>query len=61
MRWPACSFFGVFDGHGGITVSDFLRDQLHTLIVADSNFPRNPRLAIKNGCALAERMCLDKL
>ena len=27
--WPKCSFFGVYDGHGGAGCADFLRDQLH--------------------------------
>ena len=27
--WPNCSFFGIFDGHGGNTCADFLRDNLH--------------------------------
>jgi protein phosphatase 2C family protein 2/3 len=27
--WPKCSFFGVFDGHGGASCADFLRDNLH--------------------------------
>lgn len=24
--WPNCSFFGVYDGHGGSACADFLRD-----------------------------------
>ena len=28
-NWPKCSFFGVFDGHGGASCADFLRDNLH--------------------------------
>ena len=28
-RWPKCSFFAIFDGHGGHTCADFLRDNLH--------------------------------
>lgn len=27
--WPKCSFFGVYDGHGGASCADFLRDNLH--------------------------------
>jgi serine/threonine protein phosphatase PrpC len=27
--WPKCSFFGVYDGHGGNVCADFLRDYLH--------------------------------
>jgi serine/threonine protein phosphatase PrpC len=28
-QWPKCSFFGVYDGHGGNVCADFLRDYLH--------------------------------
>lgn len=28
-QWPKCSFFGVYDGHGGVNCADFLRDNLH--------------------------------
>lgn len=28
-EWPKCSFFGVYDGHGGVNCADFLRDNLH--------------------------------
>ncbi len=29
LPWPVCSFFGVYDGHGGTACADFLRDNLH--------------------------------
>jgi len=35
-NWPKCSFFGVFDGHGGNTCADFLRDNLHQFIIKDA-------------------------
>ena len=28
-NWPKCSFFGIYDGHGGALCADFLRDNLH--------------------------------
>ena len=28
-EWPKCSFFGIYDGHGGHICADFLRDYLH--------------------------------
>jgi hypothetical protein len=31
-EWPACSFFAVYDGHGGTTCADFLRDNLHQYV-----------------------------
>jgi protein phosphatase 2C family protein 2/3 len=42
-EWPRCSFFAVYDGHGGAACADYLRDQLHQLIVRDDNFPQNPK------------------
>ncbi len=30
--WPKCSFFGVYDGHGGSGCADFLRDNLHKYV-----------------------------
>ena len=53
-NWPKISFFGVFDGHGGHSWPDFLRDYLHTFIVKDQSFPQFPKIAIKNGFKEAE-------
>ena len=33
QTWPKCSFFGVYDGHGGNSCADFLRDYLHQFII----------------------------
>ena len=30
--WPKCSFFGMYDGHGGVGCADFLRDNLHKFV-----------------------------
>lgn len=30
--WPKCSFFGLYDGHGGSGCADFLRDNLHKYV-----------------------------
>ena len=53
--WPKCSFFGIYDGHGGCNCSDFLRDQLHSYVVKDSKFPDNPIQALMNGFEQAEK------
>jgi serine/threonine protein phosphatase PrpC len=29
LNWPECSFFAIYDGHGGSKCADFLRDHLH--------------------------------
>lgn len=31
--WPKCSYFAIYDGHGGSACSDFLKDQLHLIII----------------------------
>jgi hypothetical protein len=30
--WPKCSFFGLYDGHGGSACADFLRNNLHKYV-----------------------------
>ena len=52
--WPKCSFFGVYDGHGGETCADFLRDNLHTFVVESPNFPWNPKVALVEGFGKGE-------
>ena len=54
--WPNCSFFGLYDGHGGSKACDFLRDNLHKFIINDKYFPSNPQKAIANGFIYAEKM-----
>lgn len=27
--WPKCSFFAIYDGHGGSNCADYLKDHLH--------------------------------
>jgi len=54
--WPNCSFFGLYDGHGGSKACDFLRDNLHKYIINDKYFPSNPQKAIANGFIMAEKI-----
>lgn len=49
----------MFDGHGGATCSDFLRDNLHHFIIRDKEFPQNPRQALINGFKYAEECFLN--
>ena len=53
-NWPKCSFFGLYDGHGGSGCSDFLRDNLHLFVIKQSSFPYKPIEALKNGFISAE-------
>lgn len=59
-EWPKCSFFGVYDGHGGSGCADFLRDNLHQIIIREPSFPLNPIEALRKGFARAEREFFEK-
>jgi len=53
--WPKCSFFGVYDGHGGVSCADFLRDNLHQYVIKEPAFPWDPKEAIVKGFEAAEQ------
>ena len=57
--WPKCSFFGIYDGHGGSGCADFLRDNLHQFVIKEPSFPWNPNEAIRNGFAKAEKRFME--
>lgn len=58
--WPQCSFFGVYDGHGGTGCADFLRDNLHTAIINNEHFPARPDKAIEVGFSRTEQLFIQK-
>jgi protein phosphatase 2C family protein 2/3 len=57
--WPRCSFFGVYDGHGGAGCADFLRDSLHQFVIREPSFPWNPKEALREGFKKAEQKFMD--
>ena len=54
QRWPRCSFFGIFDGNGGLSCAEFLRDKLHKYITQDECFPAEPKKCIVNALQKAD-------
>ena len=58
-NWPKCSYFGVYDGHGGAACADFLRDNLHQFVIREPDFPWNPYEALRKGFEAAEKSFLD--
>ena len=59
--WPRVSFFGIFDGHGGETCSEYLRDNLHDLLCHNNEFfPENIPSSIKLAFQKAEKNFLEK-
>ena len=53
-KWPRCSYFAIYDGHGGSSCADFLRDNLHQFVISEPSFPSNPSEAIMKGFEKAE-------
>lgn len=33
LQWPNVSFFAVYDGHGGSSCAEYLRDNLHYYVI----------------------------
>jgi len=58
-EWPKCSFFAIYDGHGGHNCADFLKDTLHNVIIGQETFPSDPAQALTTGCLEAERKFLE--
>ena len=58
--WPKSSYFAIYDGHGGHTCSDFLKDQLHLIIINQESFPRDPAQALTTGCLEAEKIFMTQ-
>ena len=44
----------MYDGHGGNTCADYLKDNLHQFIVRSKHFPADPEKAIVDGCQSCE-------
>ena len=59
-NWPRCSYFAIYDGHGGSLCADYLRDNLHQFVINEPCFPVNPRQAIISGFQKAERAFVNK-
>lgn len=57
-KWPKCSFFAIYDGHGGSLCADYLKDNLHQIIITQPSFPEDPRKALEDGCRIAEERFL---
>ena len=56
--WPKCSYFAIYDGHGGSACADYLKDCLHQIIISQDCFPANPAQALTNGCLAGEAQFL---
>lgn len=52
---PRHAFFGLYDGHGGEKVSDFLSKNLHQTIVDNPKFVTNTKKALQEAFELTEK------
>ena len=58
-KWPNISYFGLFDGHGGSSCGNFLRDNLHNYIIKEKNFLENVEQSLINSFEKAENDFLN--
>jgi len=58
LKGPDTFYCGVFDGHGGDTVSRELKARLHKMISKNKHFAQDPELAIRRGCLALDRRML---
>ena len=54
-----CSYFGVFDGHGGQKAAEFAANTLHQHIVRHEDFPHDAPTAIQSAFLDVERNFLE--
>jgi serine/threonine protein phosphatase PrpC len=58
--WPKCSYYAIFDGHGGSNCAEFLKNHLHRYILKHESFPSDVEQAIQKGFETAEtEFCKD--
>ncbi len=58
--WPKLSFFGVFDGHGGETCSEFLKDNFLNYLLDNKNFPLDIKLSLTETFEKLEETIINK-
>ena len=45
--WPKMSLFGIFDGHGGESCANYLKDNFLSCLLEDKNFPVDIKLSLQ--------------
>ena len=56
---PSFCYFGIYDGHGGATCADLLREKLHVHIMNKDFFPKSPVAAIYRGYEKMEKEFIE--
>jgi hypothetical protein len=55
-----CSYFAIFNGNNGVGCASYLRDNFHKLLIQNSNFSTNPKLALHESVMAAEKDYCEK-
>lgn len=58
--YSAQSFFGVYDGHGGVEAAQYVHAHLHVNIAAHPEFRTNPITALREGFLATDKAFLVK-
>ena len=59
--WPKISYMALFDGHGGNSCSNFLRDNLHNYIIKNENLLKNTEKSIIESFEKAENDFINNI
>ena len=51
-------FFAVYDGHGGSSCCDYLKDGLHEVVINHKDFPFDPKKALHESILSCEHAFL---
>ena len=57
---PPSSYYAVFDGHAGKDAAAFAASHLHTRIVGNVNYPKDPVAAIRGAFEDTDLIFLEK-
>ena len=52
--WPKISYFAIFDGHGGETCSQFLKENFLNFLIENKNFPYDMKICLEETFEKAE-------
>ena len=58
--WPKMSYFAIFDGHGGESCSEFLKNNFLNILIENKNFPYDIKLALSETFEKIEKDLYNK-
>eukprot|EP00118_Oscarella_pearsei_P005345 m.24524 g.24524 ORF g.24524 m.24524 type:complete len:467 (+) comp28633_c0_seq1:36-1436(+) len=57
---PSCSYYGVYDGHGGVDAAVYTAAHLHLNVLRHEAFLSNPEVALREAFLQTDKMFVEK-